>query len=59
MEQELIEKKIARLESINDQLATELQALDELMKQVGFPNGIATVKAVAEEIRREMSKEIT
>lgn len=43
-------KKIARLESINDQLATEIAYLDKLMRIVGFIGGLETVKATAQEI---------
>lgn len=45
-----LQKKIARLESINDQLITEIENLDEMMRMVGFTNGIETVKATAQEI---------
>lgn len=45
-----LQKKLARLESINDLLVTELQDLDMLMKLVGFSGGIETVKATALEI---------
>ena len=43
-------KKIARLESIQDQLVTELQTLDIMLKSVGFENGLATMKAAATEL---------
>lgn len=43
-------KKIALLESINDQLATEVSYVDELMKMVGFADGLITIKATAQEI---------
>lgn len=43
-------KKIALLESINDQLATEVSYVDELMKMVGFADGLITIKATAHEI---------
>ena len=43
-------KKIARLESINDHLQTELQNLDQLMRSVGFSKGLETVKATAIEL---------
>lgn len=45
-------KKLARLESINDQLETELTYVDSLLKSVGFPYGIASAKDVALEIIR-------
>lgn len=43
-------KKIAVLESINDQLSTEVSYIDQLMRLVGFSGGIETVKATAQEI---------
>lgn len=43
-------KKIAELETINDQLMAEVSYVDHLMRLVGFSGGIATVKATAQEI---------
>lgn len=43
-------KKIARLESINDQLLTELGYVDTLMRMVGFTAGLETVKLTAKEL---------
>jgi len=50
MEQERLIKRLAELESINDQLLSELEYLDSLMRSVGFTNGLATVKATALEL---------
>ncbi len=44
-------KQIAGLESINDQLITELQMVDQLMRDVGFSNGLETIKATALELQ--------
>lgn len=43
-------KKIAQLESVNDQLSTEVCYVDNLMRLIGFSDGISTVKATAQEI---------
>lgn len=43
-------KKLAYLESINDQLSTEVSYVDQLMRMVGFARGLETVKATAEEM---------
>ena len=51
-EKQLI-KKIARLESINDQLVAELQFLNEITKKLGFQEGIKTLKSAAQELLRE------
>lgn len=42
--------RIAQLETINDQLVTELQYIDMLVKQIGFENGLNTLKSAALEI---------
>ena len=43
-------KKIAYLESVNDQLSTEVTYVDHLMRLLGFSEGLMTVKATAKEI---------
>lgn len=43
-------KKIAFLESVNDQLYSELVELDNLMRLVGFEGGLETVKQIALEL---------
>lgn len=43
-------KKIAYLESLNDQLSTEVCYVDKLMRLIGFSAGLAGVKATAQEI---------
>lgn len=43
-------KKIAQLESLNDLLLTEVSYVDNLMRMIGFSEGIKTVKATAVEI---------
>lgn len=46
-------KKIAYLESINDQLFTEVAFIDKLMHTIGFSEGLKTVKDAAQEIMQE------
>jgi len=46
-----LERKFAGLESINDQLISELLFVDKLMRDIGFSHGLETVKATAEEIQ--------
>lgn len=43
-------KKLARLESMNDYLLTELGYVDHLMRLVGFSGGLETVKLTAREL---------
>lgn len=46
-------KKLARLESMHDQLISELSMIDDLMRQVGFSDGLRTAKATALEIHQQ------
>ena len=48
-----LQKKIAYLEFIHDQLFTELQETNELLIEIGFPEGIQSIVAVANEIVHE------
>lgn len=57
MQVQELEKKVAYLEFVNDQLLTELTYVDELLKQIGFENGLATIKSAAEEVIEEDSVE--
>ena len=53
MNQEDLIKKVAQLETINDQLSAELQYIDYLAKQIGFNDGLNTLKSAAEELYEE------
>jgi exonuclease VII small subunit len=48
--EEKLQKKIAKLESINDQLQTEYLFLDKILKELGFEKGIQTLKEAAIEL---------
>jgi hypothetical protein len=50
MTKEQMLKKISELESINDQLQTEIRYLDQLLRKVGFENGLKTLKFAAQEL---------
>ncbi len=43
-------RRIAKLESMNDQLAAELHYLDKLARSLGFADGLKTLKAAALEM---------
>ena len=45
-----LEKKIAKLESVNDQLISELNYLETLTKELGFAQGLKTLKEAAKEM---------
>lgn len=44
---------MAQLESINDQLVAEITYVDQLMRQVGFADGLKTIKNTALEMVAE------
>ena len=46
-------EKIAQLEFMNDQIATELQYVDRLLRSIGFSEGLKTVKTAAKELYEE------
>ncbi len=46
-------KRISELESINDQLLTEVHNLDDLLRKVGFDDGLKTLKYAAKELMEE------
>ncbi len=50
MTKEQMLKKISELESINDQLQAEIRYLDQLLHQVGFEDGLKTLKFAAQEL---------
>lgn len=52
-------KKIAKLETINDQLAAELNYLEHLTRALGFAEGLKTLKAAAlEMLETDHQKEV-
>ena len=51
-EDELLQK-IAKLETVNDQLFAEIQFLDDISRKLGFENGIKTLKKAAIELLAE------
>ena len=55
--QELI-NKIAYLESVNDQLMSELSYIDDLAKKIGFIGGINALKSAALELYEEQQNEM-
>ena len=49
-EEEKLLKKIAKLESMCDQLQAEMRYLDQLLVEVGFEEGLKTLKSAALEL---------
>ncbi len=56
-ETEILKRRISELESINDQLTAELRYLDRLLKEVGFEEGLSTLKFAALELLEEDKEE--
>ena len=50
MENEKLQERIAQLEFQNDQLTAELEYVDQLLRSVGFSEGLKSVKAAAQEL---------
>ena len=57
MESKILEKKIAYLEFVNDQLSSEIEYVDQLLRIIGFPDGLSTIKSAAQEVIEEESFE--
>jgi len=53
MQKKDLVNQVAKLESINDQLASEIRELDSLARKLGFSDGIETLKAAAVELIEE------
>jgi hypothetical protein len=50
MDNDELQDKIAHLEFVNDQVVAELQTTDELLRSIGFSEGLKSVKVAAQEI---------
>lgn len=57
MTREQLLKRISELESMNDQLLTEIRYLDQLLREVGFEDGLKTLKFAAKELIEEDKRE--
>ena len=44
-------ERIAQLEFINDQMTAELEYIDQLLRSVGFADGLNSVKSAAQELK--------
>ncbi len=50
MDNKLLLKKVAKLESLYDQLQSEMKYIDSLLVEVGFEEGLKTLKEAAIEL---------
>jgi hypothetical protein len=53
MQYHVLEKKVAYLEFVNDQLLSEIHYIDNLLRLIGFPEGLETIKSAAKEAIEE------
>lgn len=53
MEFHQLQQKLAYLEFVNDQLSCELEYVDKLLRTIGFPEGLETIKSAAQEVIEE------
>ena len=59
MKNKTLLKKIAKLESINDQINAEIAFLEHLARALGFAEGLKTLKAAAiEMLETDYKKEV-
>lgn len=57
MTKEQLLKRISELESMNDQLLSEIRYLDQLLREVGFEDGLKTLKCAAKELIEEEERD--
>lgn len=50
-EKEKLLERIAQLEFINDQMTAELEYVDQLLRSVGFADGLRSIKSAAQELK--------
>lgn len=50
-------QKIAKLETVNDQLSAEIQYLEQLTRALGFAEGLKTLKSAALDMLEADKKE--
>jgi hypothetical protein len=50
MKHKVLLNKLAKLETVNDQLAAEIHYLEQLTRALGFAEGLKTLKAAALEM---------
>jgi len=58
-EKETLLKRISELEFMNDQLLSEIRYLDGLMREIGFEEGLKTLKVAANEILEQDKGDLT
>ena len=57
MSNQNMKQRIAYLEFVNDQLLSEIRYVDELLRLIGFPEGLETIKVAAQEVLEKEEEE--
>ena len=57
MKTEPLDKKLARLEMVHDQLLAEYESLDETLRIIGFSKGIPSFQEAAVDLLNEIEEE--
>lgn len=52
-----MQQRIAHLEFVNDQLFAEIRYVDELLRLIGFCDGLESIKSAAKEVLEKEQKE--
>lgn len=53
MDEKELERKLAKIESLYDQLLSDVDNLNQLLQQLGFPKGIISLREAAHELLQE------
>lgn len=54
MHEKELERKLAKIESLYDQLLSDVDNLNQLLQRLGFPKGIISLREAAQELLREI-----
>lgn len=54
MDEKKLERKLAKIESLYDQLLSDVENLNQLLQQLGFPKGIISLREAAQELLQEI-----
>lgn len=49
-----LERKLAKIESLYDQLLSDVDDLNQLLQRLGFPQGIISLREAAQELLQEI-----
>ncbi len=59
MREKQLEKRLAKIESLYDQLLADVDNLNSLLIELGFEEGIVTLRQAAKELLEKKKKDFT